>query len=79
MQPIFMVILIGMAGGIFVALQASLAGIISERLGLIEKCFFCIWGWVCILPGLIASCWYWQHKELADNSLVSYSWLARWG
>lgn len=39
MQPIFMVILIGMAGGIFVALQASLAGIISERLGLIENAF----------------------------------------
>ena len=44
MQPIIMVVLIGMVGGIFVALQASLAGIISERLGLIENAYLVFGG-----------------------------------
>ena len=40
MQSIFLVILIGLLGGIAVAEQASLAGIFSERVGLIANGLF---------------------------------------
>lgn len=37
MQSIFIVVLVGLMGGIAVAVQASLAGIFTERLGLIAN------------------------------------------
>jgi transporter family-2 protein len=39
MQPILIVVIVGIIGGILVTVQASLAGMISDRLGLIENAF----------------------------------------
>jgi transporter family-2 protein len=39
MQPILIIILIGLAGGVAVGLQSPLASIISQRLGTLESVF----------------------------------------
>lgn len=44
MQSFFLVVLIGLLGGVAVALQASLAGIFSERIGLIGNGLFVFGG-----------------------------------
>ena len=44
MQSFFLVVLIGLLGGIAVAVQASLAGIFSERVGLIGNGLFIFGG-----------------------------------
>ena len=44
MQSIFLVVLIGLLGGVAVATQASLAGIFSERVGLIGNGLFVFGG-----------------------------------
>ena len=39
MQPIFLIILVGLAGGVAVGLQSPLASMISQRLGVFESIF----------------------------------------
>ncbi len=39
MQPIFVIVLVGLIGGIAVGLQSPLASMISQRLGLFESVF----------------------------------------
>jgi len=39
MQPIFVIILVGLIGGVAVGLQSPLASMISQRLGLFESVF----------------------------------------
>jgi transporter family-2 protein len=39
MQPIFVIILIGLLGGVAVGLQSPLASMISQRLGVLESVF----------------------------------------
>ncbi|MBC8506653.1 MAG: DMT family transporter [Anaerolineales bacterium] len=44
MQSIFLVVLIGLLGGVAVAVQASLAGIFSEKVGLVANGLFVFGG-----------------------------------
>ena len=39
MEPIILIILIGLAGGVAVGLQGPLASMISQRLGILESVF----------------------------------------
>lgn len=78
MQPIILAVLVGMVGGILVAVQASLAGIISDRLGLIENAFI-VFGIGFFFPHLIDSFWRGQHQELAEYPLVCLSGWANGG
>jgi len=44
MQPVFVIILIGLAGGIAVGLQSPLASMMSQRLGTLESIFIVHFG-----------------------------------
>jgi transporter family-2 protein len=39
MQPIFLIILVGLAGGIAVGIQSPMSSMISQRLGILESIF----------------------------------------
>ncbi len=44
MQPLFILLLIGLAGGVAVGLQSPLASLISQRLGILESVFIIHFG-----------------------------------
>lgn len=55
MQPVFVIILIGLAGGIAVGLQSPLASMMSQRLGTLESIFIVHFGGalIALIPLLI--------------------------
>ena len=57
MEPILLIILIGLAGGIAVGLQGPLASMISQRLGILESVFIIHIGGalIALLPLLLLS------------------------
>ena len=57
MEPIILIILIGLAGGVAVGLQGPLASMISQRLGILESVFIVHMGgvFIALLPLLFYS------------------------
>ena len=74
MQSFFLVVLIGLLGGVAVAVQASLAGIFSERIGLIGNGLFVFGGGFLFALMIVAFAGVEQLKSW--KAVPWYAWLA---